>query len=124
MPAEAIAGAWVGYEDGCLYFYRLILQTNHTGSVVALYNGERASHYAVDDWRISDQVLTLKLSPRSENTEKILLTVKYVDAVKMEVTIKGTTNVWERKAVLHNESELLQSIRRCADSAANLPAKR
>jgi hypothetical protein len=110
--AEALAGAWIGYEDGGLYFYRLVLEAGGVGSCAVLYNDQTAEIYSVDNWRMIDGKLSLKLSPKSKGAEEISLTVKYVDALKIELVIDGVPQKWERKASLFNEREFLDRVKK------------
>jgi hypothetical protein len=122
--AKALFGAWVGYEDGSLYFYRLVLGTNGTGSCVVLFNDETADSYRVDDWRMANGKLSLKLSPKSKNAEDIAMVVTYVDALKIGLVVKGVTNTWERKVSLYNEREFLNRANKTAKRNIASPSKR
>src|SRR5437899_4042519 len=78
-----LVGTWIGFEDGCVYFYRLNLRTKGKGSLISLFNYEPAGVYAVDDWRLSDGQLSLSLVPKAANAEPMTLTSTYIDALKM-----------------------------------------
>ena len=106
--SELLVGSWIGYEDGSLYFYRLVLAIKGTGSLSVLFNDETPEMYRVDDWRIADGKLSLKLSPKSKNAEEISITVTHVDALRMDLIVNGVTNKWQRKATVFNEREFLK----------------
>jgi hypothetical protein len=122
--AEALVGAWVGYEDGGLYFYRLVLATNGTGSCAVLFNNKTTDSYRVGDWRMAGGNLSLKLSPKSKDAEDITMTVTYVDALKIELVVKGVTNTWARKASLFNEREFLSRASKTANRDSSPSPKR
>jgi hypothetical protein len=112
-PGE-LTGAWVGYMDGGLSFYRLTLGGNGTGSCVVLYFDESVAVYTVGDWRVTGEKLSLTVSPASKDAEPIQLVVTHFGTLKIELVIKGVTTKWERKAILYNEREFVNRISKTA----------
>ena len=89
-----------------------------------LFNDETADSYRVDDWRMANGKLSLKLSPKSKNAEDIAMVVTYVDALKIGLVVKGVTNTWERKVSLYNEREFLNRANKTAKRNIASPSKR
>ena len=121
--SSELVGAWVGYEDGCVYFYRLVLETNNKGSCVVLFNDDPPDSYRVDEWRAIEGKLSLRLSPVTEDAEIIAITPSYLSALKMELVVRGVTNKWERKVSLYNERELLNRVNRTTKRPSKSRAK-
>lgn len=103
--AGTLVGDWIGYEDGGLVFYRISLASRGQGSCALLFNDSKLDAYTINDWHVGDGKLSLRLSPKSQNAEPIVITVNYVDALKMELVVSGIENKWHRKAMVFNEQE-------------------
>jgi hypothetical protein len=106
--AKEMRGVWVGYDEACLYFYRLQLGDRGKGSLVARFAGESTELYNVR-WGLTNDCLRIELSPANERSEEIQLLPSHFDLQRIQLTVKGAE--WERTAVLYNERDLTGSMK-------------
>src|SRR2546423_1328158 len=108
LEKKEVVGTWVGYESGGAYFYRLDLRNRGTGSCVVLNFDSSHDNYMIEDWDLDNAQLFIKLSPSHPDSEPIAFAVNYTDNLRIELTIKGLREKWERKAILYHEKQFLQ----------------
>jgi hypothetical protein len=118
---KELTGSWVGYDESCLHFYRLVLQERGIGSCFVLFKEEVAGVYDIA-WRVGTEGLLLTFRPTNRESEAILLTVTYVDLMRIETVVGGVARKWERKVCFYNERELLNRLHKCTQGQK--PAKK
>ena len=113
-PSQLI-GAWMGYDQDSVVFYRLLLENDGRGSCVVLCEDEFSGAYVVENWEVSGISLKLKLLPRTEKDEDLTMSVKFVDESEMQIIVRGRERDWEHTLVMHREDQTEANIRRCQD---------
>ncbi len=116
---EELLGSWVGYDEGCLGFYRLILSKGGRGVCITLFREELAGKYPLS-WRLEGADLLIELTPTNREPGQLSFSVTYFDLVRIEAVLRETQRSWERKAILYNEREFM---RRLKKTGANLKSK-
>lgn len=111
-----ILGAWSGYEDGCVYFYRVVLEKKEEGTCQVVFTDNTVDSYIIDHWQIRAGKLEMHLSPAKKKQERMKMNVVAVDNLSMEVVITGIHEKWRRKAVLYNEREFLKKLEKSKNS--------
>jgi hypothetical protein len=110
-PSEKeLLGAWSGYEEGCVYFYRLVLDKQGRGTCQVVFTDDTVDSYVVDHWQIVAGKLEMQLTAAKEKQDKIEIRVVAFDNLSMQVTVAGSDRSWQRTAVLFNEREFLKKL--------------
>ena len=112
LSAQQVLGAWVGYDESCLKFYRLTLTAQGTGVCVVLFNEEVSGRYRVS-WSLRENKVLLELASIDQHSERVVATVATASSLRFEITIRGLDRMWERTATLYNERELQRRLRLC-----------
>ena len=117
---KELVGPWAGYDEGCLGFYRFVLNEGGIGSCTVLFREELAGAYHVK-WHAQEGKLVLTCTPTNRDSQHMAITVTYVDLVRIEAVVKHTAGSWERKACFYNEREFLNRLRKASLQAETLP---
>jgi hypothetical protein len=117
-PTEKdMLGAWSGYEDGCVYFYRVVLEKRGRGTCQVVFTDNTVDSYVVDHWQISAGKLEMQLTAAKAKQERMKISVLAFDNLSIQVIIAGIDGNWQRKAILFNEHEFLKKVEKSKSSA-------
>jgi len=120
LTADQLTGEWIGYDQDSLLFYRFSLEDNSRGSCVVLYEDDFSGAYMIENWEVSGRSMKLKLVPRTDNAEKLTLSVLFVDENKLHILVRGQERNWEHSLLMHREDRTLANIRKCAEMNRSL----
>lgn len=112
-----LLGAWSGYEEGCVYFYRVVLEKKERGTCQVVFNDNSVDSYVVDHWQIKAGKLAMQLSPAKEKQERMNMNVVEFDNLSMQIMVAGVDGNWQRKVVLFNELEFLKRLEKSKSSS-------
>jgi len=110
---EDFVGAWAGYDNDCLDFYRISLGKNSQGHCEVVHVEKPVHTYKIDHWEVVARNLVIPLLPNDWASESIKTTVTYFDPLSLHLTITASTGKWEAKATLYNEREFLKRLNKC-----------
>ena len=102
---EIIAGAWIGFNEDDLYYYRLALNTNGTGMCANTFVSDPASLYRVPHWALNGYNIDISLEPIDANAEPIWMKGKTAGG-RLNLEIGGKTLNWKRKLKMYRESDV------------------
>jgi len=115
LDADELRGGWIGYDQNCVSFYRLVLEGNNRGSCIVLYEKEFLSAYEIEKWKVTGRNLSLRIVPRTEGAEKINMAVQFVDESEMRIFVTGQERSWKHRLLMHREDQTLEKIRTCVE---------
>jgi hypothetical protein len=103
-----IKGSWIGYDQDCLLFYRLMFADEGKGLCVALFVDDTADVHRIKRWEFKDRDLVLDLLPATAGAERISMKVVAVDQREMRVEVSGGERSWSHQMILHREDDILR----------------
>ncbi|MEW6304990.1 MAG: hypothetical protein AB1705_16060 [Verrucomicrobiota bacterium] len=106
---EQYVGAWVGFDQDSVNFYRLELDENRSGYLAKSLprNPSEVDVYKIVKWDINGFGMAIEFAPHGDTPEPIYLTNKtaLVSLVAIDFEVGGTRNRWTRSARLYREAD-------------------
>lgn len=107
IPAQALIGVWIGFDQYQFEFTRLDLRADSTGYCAQVFTPDSAQVYRIQKWGVDGFNLTADLMPLSTNARKGLRLRGRAGLawMKLQITGKG----WKRELLLFPEARLADS---------------
>ena len=102
---EQMAGAWIGFDEDRLNFYRLEFDLGKTGFCSIVFVNEGPDLYRIARWELESRNLILDLVPIDKEAEPI--SVKgFAESDQLTLEVSSLKNNWKRKLILFNETQI------------------
>jgi len=105
--SEDVLGAWLGFDQDGVTFYRIELDNSQTGVCAVSHPGnEEVEIYRIKQWTLDKGPLEMNLLPVTTGAEKIYFKeLMYSRASKAQFEVGGINGRWKRVVVLCKEAE-------------------
>jgi hypothetical protein len=104
---NSLQGAWIGFDDNFLTFYRVELNKNGGGVCANTFVDQPPILYVIKRWSINDYQVTINLVPLERGDEYISMKGRADQAAVLRLEVSATFGGWKRRLELARETELV-----------------
>lgn len=116
---SALVGAWIGFDEEWLTFYRLELTGDGKGCFADAFLEQKPSLWRVETWELKGFDIAVKLKP-VRDAEPLLIKKALYDSRALTLEVGGLQDKWSAKVTLFNEKTWENHASRVKDSVAKL----